>query len=188
MARVVTAVPVSAGLKASLHAAAGKTIFAGRVRRIGRTAALLAALAAAVGLGLSIYAVSRPTLDLEGLAIENDVNGREDSVKSWLAANHLPATLPRDFNFSLCTNHGLGEIQGQIVPVLLFQDPKDPLGYAKVFIVPAGKFKYGTTDRGGSSFITALKIEGGVQAPGFNFIILYTGDLSRFLRPPPIMN
>jgi hypothetical protein len=188
VARAVEAVPVPAGLKASLHAAATKTIRAGRWRKLGRTAALAAVLLAAVGLGVSIYAANRPAVDLNDLAFRSDVTGRESEVKSWLAANGLPTTLPDDFDFALCTSHGFGDVQGRSAPVLLFQDPKNPTGFAKVFILSDTKFDVkATAERAGSSFVTAVKVPGGAQAPGVTFLILHTGELNRFLRPvqPP---
>jgi hypothetical protein len=188
VARAVRAVPIPTGLQAGLHAAAAKTIRTGWWRRLGRTAAVAAALLVAAGLGLSVYAANRPAIDLETFAYRNDVTGREQEVKSWLAANGLPAALPYDFDFALCTGPGYADVQGRTAPVLLFQDPKNPTGFAKVYFLTDTKFDLkNTADRAESSFVTALKVPGGPQAPGYTFLILHSGELGRFLRPvqPP---
>lgn len=184
MARAVTDVPIPSGLKASLHTAAAKSISRTWWRWAGRRAALAAAFLAAVGLGLSIYAANRPSLDLEGLAIHAD--DREAAAKKWLSDNRLPTALPYDFDFSLCTQFGYGDVQGQSVPVLHFQDPKNPLGSARVFLVSDGTFNWKIVpEQAGSSYHTALKVPGGNLAPGYTFVILHTGDLARFLRAVP---
>ena len=186
VARAVRSVPVPAGLAASLHTAARKSMQDAWWRRLGRTAALAALLLVAAGLGVSIYAANRPAIDLERLALENEAAGRGQGVKTWLAANNLPAALPYDFDFTLCTNYGVSDLEGRSAPVLLFQDPKDPLGFAKVFIVTDTKFDLkGTAEGGGSSFVNVRKVPGGAQAPGFTFLIFHTGELARFLRPVP---
>jgi hypothetical protein len=163
-------------------------VSANRFRRFGRTLAAGAALLVAVALGLSVYAANRPALDLEGLALRHDVDARERHAKQWLSERGLPTALPYDFDFALCTGFGFEDVQGREVPVLHFQvqDPKNPIGFAKVYFLRDGKFNLkDAAHEASSSFQTVLRVPGGPAAPGFTFLILHTGELKLFLRPVP---
>ena len=180
VSRVMTAVPVPPGLRASLM----QTAYARRGhemrRKIYQWSALAAAVLVAIGIGFGGYWQSRPSLDLQVLAerTESDREHSEQAVHAWLAAKDLPAQLPYEFDFRLYMSHGKEEIAGRDVPVILFAHGRD---VARVYFVRKSQFNVDKAAYARTSFCTVEVFAD--RHPEFVIVVSYTTDrIDPFLR------
>jgi hypothetical protein len=109
----------------------------------------------------------------------------DESIKHWLAAQHLPTELPRPFNTDLLIFLGFEEVQGKKVPVIIFGGTAER-GFAKVYLFEKdGGFNIDEKSLrdAQASTANAEKILGQGKAAGVVYVIVYTGhDIKPFLR------
>lgn len=183
----VTAVPVPAGLRAKLHAAAAAQAAAAWRARAYRGGVLAAAAAVLVALGLGAYSRSRPVVDTDALASAEDqrFHDPEGATQEFLKAQGLPTRLPLPFDYGLHVANGFEQIGGRSVPVVTFRGPTPAdRGLAKVYVFAAdGRFDLRQLREAQVSGSRVQVVPGEGAARGVTYVILHHGqNLNPFLR------
>lgn len=181
--KAMLAVPVPAGLRDKLHAAAAAHRGAVLRRKVygWGGAALAASLLLAVAVWVLPLFTKQPfttdefsrTLDLGGL-------NKQQAVAAWLKSEGLPEKLPDEFEYGYHAFHGTETLNGRKVPVVVFQNGQHQ---CRVYVlrrdrvdVPADPQALAPT--AGSRFTVKA-----VQDGEWLFVIAYTSDtLDPFLR------
>jgi hypothetical protein len=160
---------------------------------------LRAAIAAAACLLLVVGGVygysqylhwNRPALDPEKvyqttIDQERSPPGRAEVEKSFQAIG-VKTVLP-DLNYRYLTAHGMGEFQGVVVPLLVFnQDDNERRNNAEVYVVSDQQFKLEELTANWQSpggYKRSVMI---LHQPGaaFAYVIVYSGDSFDWLNPP----
>lgn len=153
---------------------------------------LLIAATVLLGVGLAPGIASRllrTTLDPDTVAIKHDQDqdNPQKTIEDFLAANGLPATLPRDFDPNLRHTHGLGElVRGKYVPMIEYVIPGQNPGRvdsARVYFVRESLFDTSSVRNTQSSFHTVTVF----RENNLTYVVVHTAPLDLFIKPAPII-
>lgn len=186
LASAMVKVSVPAGLRDRLvaHAAAKRSVILRR--KAYQAASLTAAALLLIGIGISVFTITRPRLDPDALVRANGEQyaDPEGFTRQWLAAQNLPDRLPLPFDYDLLVSCQHEHVQGRDVPVVTFRD-RQGSGFAKVYLFPHdGRFDLKNVQEANSSHARAevfVKQEG----RGVTYVFVHTGGpdgLRHFFR------
>ena len=185
----MAAVPVPGGLRDRLVTDALARRGADLRRRAYRSAVGVAAALAASVLAFGGYWAQRPAVDSE--AVGADYNARaefpEQSVRSWLTAQGLPAELPYDFDYRTYVVHGTRAVAGRDAPVVVFQtwlpnNPNRP-DTVEVYVLRESRFDLTSPDLRNTHVSPRANVEV-VRGRGVVYVIVFTSErLDPFLLP-----
>jgi hypothetical protein len=183
LGRAMLAVPVPDGLRNRIVANLD-AVREVRYRRVTRrwlgTAAAAAAVAAALFLGFDWFRLRHRTrIDLDLVAqqiAEQGFNPTPANIELAFANKHSISTkAPTDLNYALLSYYDTTELQGHIVPFLLFiQGDKQ----ARVFILSDRQFDLGDAlaHQAGVGSGCKVEVRGNLTDPRFAYLIVYTSE------------
>lgn len=181
MRRVEVPVGLRSKLVADLSARRGTALR----RQAYRVAGLAAAALLAVGLGVGVFGVARPVLDVAQLLKLNEDLGdpqtAEARVAAWQRAEGLPP-LPEPFEFGLLQAYGTEPVDDRAVPVVVFRD-RAGAGIAKAYAFRPSQFRGLKEARDAVASNSQARVYDPDPATGVVYVVVFTGQsLDPFLR------
>jgi hypothetical protein len=153
-------------------------------RRAGRFVAAAAAVLLSVGIGVGYWiGFYRPAFDASAFAEKLPSPGNEssaDQLEIWFRDTYrVKTTMPRRIDYQYFVSAGREELDGQLIPHLIFINEKNRL-FAEVWVLTADRFDIKRTlqkaAQGGSGKMMFKLIEDEQHPESVVYLIRYSGD------------
>lgn len=193
LARAMVAVNVPPGLEVQIREGIRNTQRRKKQLRLALGLAWAASFLLILGLIWGISSASRPSLQLDALALGEDfrLDNPDAAAREWLHQQHLPERLPLAFNMALCITQGHRTVQGRRVPYLLFHDTRGSSmqRIAYVLFFRDGEFRNLRELQPVMSSYFQSRIFHDVDGHrGLTMVVLFTGQTDDDLKPFLLLN